>query len=117
MEIRLLRVPPDVKRQLAFAMKLHHADLITMSCDERTGNGSIGLTQLLSRGMEKSRYINVDELQAQTTLEEAAARCGVRLESRPRGSEVRIDCPFHCPGDHAGRKEISVNTENPQKVF
>jgi len=67
--------------------------------------------------MEKSGYVNVDELQARTSLEEAATRCGVRLDAKPSGSEVRIDCPFSCPGDHAGRREISVSTENPQKVF
>lgn len=67
--------------------------------------------------MEKPRYINVDELQSQTTLEEAAAKCGVTLDVRSRGKEVRIDCPFGCPGDHVGRRDISVNIENPQKVF
>ena len=32
-------------------------------------------------------------------------------------TEVRIDCPFDCPGDHAGRREVSISTDNPQKVF
>lgn len=67
--------------------------------------------------MEKPRHINVDELQAQTTLEEAAAKCGVTLDVRGHGKEVRIDCPFGCAGDHVGRKELSINVENPQKVF
>lgn len=67
--------------------------------------------------MEKSRAINVDELQAQTSLEEAAAKCGLTLDVRRSGKEARIDCPFGCDGDHAGRKEISVNIENPNKVF
>ena len=62
-------------------------------------------------------YVNVDELQARTSLAEAAARCGVALDARGSGSEVRIDCPFNCPGDHGGKREISVNVENPQKVF
>lgn len=62
-------------------------------------------------------YIDVDRLQAETTLEEAAAKCGVQIEVRGSGPEVRIDCPFHCPGDHGGKREISVNTANPQKVF
>jgi hypothetical protein len=62
-------------------------------------------------------YIDVDQLQAQTTLEEAAAKCGVTLDPRGTGPEVRIDCPFHCAGDHAGRRELAVNVENPQKVF
>jgi len=64
-----------------------------------------------------SKYIDVDRLQAETTLEEAAARCGVRLDVKQTGKEARIDCPFGCGGDHAGRREIAVNTEHPQKVF
>ncbi len=67
--------------------------------------------------MPKPGYIDVDALQAQTPLAAAAAQCGVRLDAQPRGSEVRLDCPFGCPGDHAGRREISVNTANPQKIF
>jgi hypothetical protein len=67
--------------------------------------------------MEKSGYVNVDELQARTSLQEAAARCGVRLDAKSNGKEVRIDCPFSCPGDHAGRREVSISVENPQKVF
>lgn len=67
--------------------------------------------------MENPRRINVDELQAQTTLEEAAAKCGVTLDARGAGREVRIDCPFGCAGDHVGRREISVNVENLNKVF
>ncbi|MCA9227627.1 MAG: hypothetical protein KDA47_18530, partial [Planctomycetales bacterium] len=66
--------------------------------------------------MDRPGYINVDELQAQTTLEAAAAKCGVSLDARG-GREVRIDCPFGCAGDHVGKREISINTENPQKVF
>ncbi len=67
--------------------------------------------------MEKQGYIDVDRLQAETTLEEAARKCDVQLEAKGSGKEVRIDCPFGCGGDHAGRREISVNTEHPQKVF
>jgi hypothetical protein len=62
-------------------------------------------------------YIDVDRLQAETSLEEAAAKCGVALDVKGSGSEVRIDCPFGCDGDHCGRKEIAINTDNPQKVF
>lgn len=32
-------------------------------------------------------------------------------------TKVGIDCPFSCPGDHAGRREVSISRENPQKVF
>ncbi len=64
-----------------------------------------------------SGYIDVDRLQAETTLEVAAAKCGIPLEVKGSGPEVRIDCQFGCPGDHCGRKEVAINTENPQKVF
>ena len=64
-----------------------------------------------------SGYIDVDRLQAETTLEQAAAKCGVPLDVKGSGGEVRIDCQFGCAGDHCGRKEIAINTENPQKVF
>lgn len=67
--------------------------------------------------MNKPGYIDVDKLQAETTLEEAAAKCGIQLDVKGSGAEVRIDCPFSCAGDHCGRKEIAINTENPQKVF
>ena len=67
--------------------------------------------------MNRPGYVNVDQLQAETTLQEAAAKCGVSLDARGSGPEVRIDCPFNCPGDHGGKREVSVNTENPQKVF
>jgi hypothetical protein len=61
--------------------------------------------------------LDVDTLQAQTSLEAAAAKCGVSLDVKGCGAEVRIDCPFGCAGDHAGRKEVAINTDNPQKVF
>ena len=83
----------------------------------RKPDGSIRHAQLLSLRVEKSRYINVDELQAQTPLEEATAKCGVILDVKGHGKEVRIDCPFGCSGDHCGRKEVSINVDNPQKVF
>ena len=63
------------------------------------------------------RYTSVDDLQAQTTLDEAAAKCGVTIETHGVGRQVRLDCPFGCPGDHLGMREISVDTANPQKVF
>ena len=61
--------------------------------------------------------MNVDQLQADTSLTEAAAKCGVTLDAHGGGQEVRLDCSFGCQGDHCGRREIAVNTENPQKVF
>jgi 5S rRNA maturation endonuclease (ribonuclease M5) len=67
--------------------------------------------------MNEGRYISVDDLQAQLSLSEAAARCGVPLDVHGSGKQVRLDCPFGCPGDHAGKREISVDTTNPQKVF
>ncbi len=67
--------------------------------------------------MNRPGYINVDQLQAETTLEQAAAKCGITLDIHGDGKEVRLDCPFACVGDHCGRREIAVNIENPQKVF
>lgn len=67
--------------------------------------------------MTEARYTSVDDLQAQLTLSEAAAKCGTSLEVHGSGQQVRLDCPFGCPGDHAGKREISVDTGNPQKVF
>lgn len=67
--------------------------------------------------MDKPRYISVDDLQARLTLTEAAAKCGVSLDVHGSGRQVRLDCPFGCPGDHLGKREISVDTTNPQKVF
>ena len=61
--------------------------------------------------------MNVDQLQADASLTEAAAKCGVALDAHGSGQEVRLDCSFGCQGDHCGRREIAVNTENPQKVF
>src|SRR6202051_4612847 len=62
-------------------------------------------------------YQSVDDAQAQTTLPEAAAKCNVVVEVHGSGRQIRLDCPFSCPGDHAGKREISVDTGNPQKVF
>lgn len=67
--------------------------------------------------MNQPRYIDVDELQAQTSLEAAAAKCDYPLVTHGSGKEVRLDCLFGCPGDHSGKREIAVNTDNPQKVF
>ncbi len=67
--------------------------------------------------MPPERYLSVDDLQAQTNLEEAALKCGISLDVYGSGKQVRLDCGFGCPGDHAGKREISVDTSNPQKVF
>lgn len=67
--------------------------------------------------MKPLAYISVDDLQAQTTLSDAAAKCGFALDLVGAGTQVRLDCAFGCKGDHAGKREISVDTANPQKVF
>ncbi len=67
--------------------------------------------------MNQPQYTSVDDLQAQTSLEDAAAKCGVTLDVQGTGRQVRLDCAFGCPGDHAGKREISVDTSNAQKVF
>lgn len=67
--------------------------------------------------MKPNQYVSVDDLQAHLTLQEAAAKCGVTLDVHGTGRQVRLDCSFGCLGDHAGKRELSVDTGNPQKVF
>lgn len=67
--------------------------------------------------MNQASYRSVDDAQAQTSLPEAAAKCNATVELHGSGRQVRLDCPFGCEGDHAGKRELSVDTGNPQKVF
>jgi 5S rRNA maturation endonuclease (ribonuclease M5) len=67
--------------------------------------------------MNNPNYASVDDLQAQISLQEAAAKCAVAIEIHGSSRQVRLDCPFGCPGDHVGKRELSVDTGNPQKVF
>ena len=60
---------------------------------------------------------DIDRAKAETSLEDAAGRCGISLEVHGTPPNVRIDCPFSCPGDHQGKCELSVNVNNPDKVF
>lgn len=66
---------------------------------------------------KENQYRSVDDAQAQTSLQDAAAKCSAVVEIHGAGRQVRLDCPFGCEGDHAGKREISVDTGNPQKVF
>ncbi|MBW3596960.1 MAG: hypothetical protein KY475_06760, partial [Planctomycetes bacterium] len=50
-------------------------------------------------------------------LEEAARRCGSSIEVHGSGAQVRIDCPFGCAGDHAGKHEVSVNVGHASKPW
>jgi hypothetical protein len=60
---------------------------------------------------------DVDTAKQETSLEEAARKCGINLDvHRGSGTNVRIDCPFGCPGDHIGKREISVSSEG-DKLF
>lgn len=77
----------------------------------------MGCDTFQSRSVDKPGYINIDELQARTSLEDAATKCGALFDLKGSGKEVRIDCPFGCSGDHCGHKEVAINSENPQKVF
>lgn len=61
--------------------------------------------------------MSVDDLQSQITLSEAASKCGVSIDAQGNGRQIRLDCAFGCPGDHAGKRELSVDASNPQKVF
>lgn len=67
--------------------------------------------------MARQGFINVDAFQRDHTLEEAAAICGVHLDSTASGPNVRIDCPFNCDGDHAAKREIAVDSENAAKQW
>lgn len=67
--------------------------------------------------MHPAGYTSVDDLQARITLAEAAGKCGVSLNAQGTGRQIRLDCPFGCEGDHAGKRELSVDAQNPQKVF
>ncbi len=60
---------------------------------------------------------DVDRTKAELSLHEAASLCGYAIDAQGSPPNVRIDCPFHCTGDHTGKREISVNIENPDKVF
>lgn len=66
--------------------------------------------------MERRSYVDVDALQAQVPLGQAAAFYGRTIPDATR-TEVRLDCPFACRPDCDGKREISVNTAHPQKVF
>lgn len=72
---------------------------------------------ITKRHMNRPGHIDVDRLQAETSLGAAAAKCGIALDAQGSGPEIRIDCPFACQGDHCGRREVSINTDNPQKIF
>ena len=74
-------------------------------------------SHILPHPMPGPNRFDVDGTMASLTLEEAAARCGLPLQVKGSGAEVRIDCPFGCSGDHAGRCEISVNTDHPARVW
>jgi len=67
--------------------------------------------------MTNRGFVNVDAFQRETTLQEAAEKCGVSLEVTGSGKNVRIDCPFGCDGDHAGKRDIAVDTDNAAKQW
>ena len=59
-------------------------------------------------------WVNVDVWMSQQTIGSAAAVCGKQsLEVSGSGANQRIDCPFACEGDHAGKREVAIDTENP----
>lgn len=59
---------------------------------------------------------DVDTAKQSISLEEAAQRCGVVLDAKQSGGNARIDCPFGCQGDHAGKREVSISTQG-DKLF
>lgn len=60
---------------------------------------------------------DIDRIKAEISLQDAASRCGFAIDPHGAPPNVRLDCPFNCPGDHTGKREISTNIENPDKVF
>jgi 5S rRNA maturation endonuclease (ribonuclease M5) len=117
-ECRGQRRPIEQLQQgLITRSEMHCSGINRNSCQLAGSERTIRAAHFRSPRLKKPGYIDVDALQAQTMLVDAAAKCGIRLDSQSRGSEVRIDCPFSCPGDHAGRREVSISTDNPQKVF
>ena len=65
-----------------------------------------------------ANWINVDEWMSDQSLQSAADACGHgSLDTSGSGSNLRIDCPFACEGDHASKREITVDSENPAKVW
>ncbi len=63
-------------------------------------------------------WIDVDNWMAEQTLASAATVCGQHsLEVSGSGANQRIDCPFACEGDHAGKREIAIDTDNMAKQW
>ena len=63
-------------------------------------------------------WINVDVWMAEQTLGSAAAVCGQHsVEASGSGGNQRIDCPFACEGDHASKREIAIDMENPARQW
>lgn len=67
--------------------------------------------------MAKGKFVNVDAYQESRTLADAAGDCGIDIAIGGSGNNVRIDCPYSCDGDHAGKQEIAVDVRNPAKQW
>ena len=81
------------------------------------GQGYHAARDLPKDSIARQSFINVDAYQGTKSLTEAARDCGVELEVTGQGKNVRIDCPFACEGDHAGKREIAVDVTNPAKQW
>jgi hypothetical protein len=67
--------------------------------------------------MAQRNFVDVDTFQRDTSLPDAAGKCGVHVDVSGNGQNQRIDCPFGCEGDHRAKREIAVDAENAAKQW
>jgi hypothetical protein len=67
--------------------------------------------------MAQRNFVDVDTFQRDTSLPDAAAKCGVHVDVSGSGQNPRIDCPFGCEGDHTAKRDIAVDAENAAKQW
>lgn len=68
---------------------------------------------------ERPRYINVDELMPQVSLEQAAAYYGVQLPELKRlGDEIRTRCFLNCGvAEQTGDRALAIRADHPAKQW
>ena len=68
---------------------------------------------------ETCRYVDVEALMAQVTLEQAAAYYGVALPEMQRvGSEVRMRCFLNCGRkEETGQRALAIQADHRAKIW
>jgi len=68
---------------------------------------------------EKPRFVNVDELMPQISLEQAAAFYGIQLPGLHRtGEEVRMRCFLNCgKSEETGDRALAIKADHPAKQW